>query len=42
VASSIITDAPNYVLNPKNPQFDRIKIGTSKTFAIDPRLTGQK
>jgi RES domain-containing protein len=42
VTSSIITEEPNYVLNPNHPQFDRIKIGTSKPFAFDPRLTGQK
>ena len=42
VTSSIITEEPNYVLNPKHPQFDRIKIGTSKPFAFDPRLIGKK
>lgn len=38
VYSSIITEEPNYVLNPKHPQFARIAIGTSKPFAFDPRL----
>jgi len=40
VTSSIITEEPNYVLNPKHPKFARIKIGTSKPFAFDPRLLG--
>lgn len=40
VTSSIITEEPNYVLNPKHPKFDRITIGASKPFAFDPRLLG--
>lgn len=40
VTSSIIPEEPNYVLNPRHPQFTRIKIGTSKPFAFDPRLLG--
>lgn len=40
VTSSIITEEPNYVLNPKHPKFDHITIGASKPFAFDPRLLG--
>ena len=40
VSSSIITEEPNYVLNPKHPKFARIQIGASKPFAFDPRLLG--
>lgn len=40
VISSIIPEEPNYVLNPRHPQFTRIKIGSSKPFAFDPLLLG--
>ena len=38
VASSIINEEPNYVLNPRHPKFDRLKIGEAQPFAFDPRL----
>jgi RES domain-containing protein len=38
VTSSIISEEPNYVLNPKHPKFARIKIGEARPFAFDPRL----
>jgi RES domain-containing protein len=38
VYSSIIAEEPNYVLNPKHPQFDHIKIGTARPFAFAPQL----
>lgn len=38
VYSSIISEEPNYVLNPKHPKFDRLKIGEARAFAFDPRL----
>lgn len=38
VHSSIISEEPNYVLNPKHPKFARIKIGATRRFAFDPRL----
>jgi RES domain-containing protein len=36
VYSSIISEEPNYVLNPKHPKFARLKIGAAKPFAFDP------
>jgi RES domain-containing protein len=38
VRSAIITEEPNYLLNPRHPKFDRIKIGKAEPFAFDPRL----
>lgn len=40
VRSAIIPEEPNYILNPKHPKFDRIKIGKAEAFAFDPRLIG--
>ncbi len=41
VRSAIIPEEPNYLLNPRHPKFDRIKIGKAEDFAFDLRL-GQK
>lgn len=38
VRSAIIPEEPNYLLNPRHPKFDRIKIGKAEGFAFDPRL----
>lgn len=38
VRSAIIPEEPNYLLNPRHPRFDRIKIGEAEGFAFDPRL----
>ena len=38
IYSSIISEEPNYLLNPKHPKFDHIQIGDARTFAFDPRL----
>ena len=38
VRSAIIPEEPNYLLNPRHPKFDRIKIGKAESFAFDPRL----
>jgi RES domain-containing protein len=38
VRSAIIPEEPNYLLNPRHPRFDRIKIGKAEPFAFDPRL----
>ena len=38
VRSAIIPEEPNYLLNPRHPKFDRIKIGKAEPFAFDPRL----
>lgn len=38
VVSSIISEEPNYVLNPKHPKFTRLKIGKARPFSFDPRL----
>lgn len=38
VPSVIIPDERNYLLNPKHPQFAKIKIGKSEDIAFDPRL----
>jgi len=38
VVSSIISEEPNYVLNPKHPKFAHIQIGAARPFAFDPRL----
>ncbi len=40
VTSSIISEEPNYVLNPKHPKFTRLKISAARPFAFDPRLLG--
>ena len=39
VRSAIIPEEPNYLLNPRHPKFDRIKIGKAEPFAFDPRLS---
>jgi RES domain-containing protein len=38
VLSAIIPEEVNYLLNPRHPKFDRIKIGKAEPFAFDPRL----
>ncbi|CAA6678667.1 MULTISPECIES: RES family NAD+ phosphorylase [unclassified Lentimonas] len=38
VYSSIISEEPNYVLNPKHPEFARITIGDARPLALDPPL----
>ena len=38
VASTVIPEEPNYLLNPKHPNFSEIKIGVARPFAVDPRL----
>lgn len=38
VRSAIIPEEPNYLLNPRHPKSDRIKIGKAEPFAFDPRL----
>jgi len=38
VCSAIISEEPNYVLNPKHPNFSKIKIGAARPFAFNPRL----
>jgi RES domain-containing protein len=35
---SIITGEPNYLLNPKHPDFPKVTIGDPKIFGFDPRL----
>ena len=41
VRSAIIPEEPNYLLNPRHPKFDQIKIGQAEDFAFDPRLVGK-
>jgi RES domain-containing protein len=38
ICSAIIPEEPNYLLNPRHPKFDQIKIGKAESFAFDPRL----
>lgn len=38
VASAIIPEEANYLLNPAHPKFPRITIGPPRHFAFDPRL----
>lgn len=38
VPSVIIPNERNYLLNPKHPEFGKIKIGKAEDFAFDPRL----
>ena len=38
VPSVIIPNERNYLLNPKHPEFAKIKVGKSEDFAFDPRL----
>ena len=38
VVSTVLSEEPNYVLNPKNPNFSKIKIGAARLLAFDPRL----
>ena len=40
VPSVIISNERNYLLNPKQPEFAKIKIGKAEDFAFDPRLLG--
>jgi RES domain-containing protein len=39
VPSVVTPDERNYVLNPRHPDFRRIKVGSAAPFAFDPRLT---
>jgi RES domain-containing protein len=38
VPSAIIPEEKNYLLNPRHPKFEQIKIGSPEAFAFDPRL----
>jgi len=38
IASAVIPEEPNYLLNPRHPKFKDIEIGEAETFAFDPRL----
>ncbi|WP_269524669.1 RES family NAD+ phosphorylase [Coraliomargarita parva] len=38
IASAIIPEEFNYLLNPLHPDFDRVRIGKAEPFAFDPRL----
>jgi len=38
IASAVIPEEPNYLLNPRHPKFGAIEIGEAETFAFDPRL----
>jgi RES domain-containing protein len=39
VASALIAEEPNYLINPYHPDFNQLEIRTARTFAFDPRLT---
>ena len=41
VPSVIIPDESNYLLNPKHPEFTKIKIEKPADFSFDPRLLGR-
>jgi RES domain-containing protein len=36
--SAVIPHELNYLLNPRHPQFKRIRVGQPEPFALDPRL----
>lgn len=38
VPSVIVPGERNYLLNPRHPEFSRLRIGTPESFAFDPRL----
>lgn len=38
VASTVIPQEFNYVINPLHPDFNKIAIGTARRLALDPRL----
>jgi RES domain-containing protein len=38
VPSVIIPSEPNYLLNPRHPDFRRIRVGRPQPFSFDPRL----
>jgi RES domain-containing protein len=38
VPSAIVPQERNYLLNPRHPDFRRIRVGKSETFAFDSRL----
>jgi RES domain-containing protein len=40
VPSAIIPIEPNYLINPRHPDFSKISIGKPETFAFDKRLLG--
>ncbi len=37
---SVITGETNYVINPKHPDFKKVRIGKPEPFTFDPRLLG--
>ncbi len=38
IASAVIPQESNFLLNPLHPKFSRIQIGSPQAFAFDPRL----
>ena len=40
VPSVIIPEEPNYLLNPRHPDFSKLTIGEAEPFSFDPRLHG--
>lgn len=42
VPSAVIPAEYNYILNPKHPDFKRVKAGTAIPYRYDPRLVGRK
>lgn len=38
VPSALIPEEPNFLLNPRHPDFDLLQIGPVEPFALDPRL----
>lgn len=38
VPSALIPEEPNFLLNPRHSEFDRLQIGSVEAFALDPRL----
>lgn len=40
VPSVLVSGEPNYLLNPRHPDFKKIAIGKAESFAFDPRLVG--
>jgi len=38
VVSTVLPEEPNYVLNPKHPNFSKIKIEAARLFVFDRRL----
>jgi RES domain-containing protein len=42
VPSAIVTGEFNYLLNPRHPDFNKLKIGPPQSFFLDPRLERHK